>query len=160
DILYISPRTSDVTPGADWSHDVMIQAGADNEMVGTDPLGDVERSKTTGLLTVDAHDIASATTPSPAAHTLPQLDPANGVTAAAQQVCTAELGTGAGRTAIAAVGTDGFVYVANEGFNTSFGSWQRVGTEPAAGPPTMVASLTNTVDVVYRGQDGLLYHYR
>jgi hypothetical protein len=64
------------------------------------------------------------------------------------------------RKGIAALGSDGFVYVANEGFNTSYGPWQRVGTEPAAGPPTMVASTTSAVDVVYRGQDGLLYHYR
>ncbi len=88
---------------------------------------------------------------------LPPLRADGSVTVADVPLSATELSTGA--VAIAAVGSDGHVYVTNGRVSTgAFGPWQRVG-EPIAGAPQLVAPNFQDVQLGYRGQDGKVYHY-
>lgn len=64
-------------------------------------------------------------------------------------------------TAVAALGVDGFIYVTSNysGAGATFGPWQKVSTQPAATPPTLLADNGSRAYLVFRGQDGQLYRY-
>ena len=86
---------------------------------------------------------------------LPTLPDA--VTLTDAQISATELSTGA--LAIAAVGSDGYVYVTNGRVSTgAFLPWQRVGA-PIAGAPQLITPNYQDVQLGYRGQDGKVYHY-
>jgi hypothetical protein len=69
--------------------------------------------------------------------------------------------TGTTITAVAAEDQNGHLYVASQTATdaSTFSVWQQVGTEPAEVAPTLIANSQSGVDLVYRGQNGTLYHY-
>jgi len=65
-----------------------------------------------------------------------------------------------GETIVAAVGADGLVYVtADQGQGTTFGPWQRLSTEPAAGPPALHDPDDEQLTLAFVGQDGNFYNF-
>jgi hypothetical protein len=65
-------------------------------------------------------------------------------------------------TAVAVLGADGFVYVTSNfsGVGADYSPWQKVSTQQAATPPTLIAGFGQSqACLVFRGQDGLLYRY-
>jgi hypothetical protein len=98
----------------------------------------------------------SATGFEPAWRALPALP--GGVTLSDAPMSATELAV-TGALAIAAVGSDGYVYVTSGLTGTgAFAPWQRVG-EPIAGAPQLVTPYFEEVQLGYRGQDGKVYHY-
>jgi len=84
---------------------------------------------------------------------LPALDLADAPMSAAQ--------TRNNSRAVAALGTDGYVYVTGETGDATrqFRTWQRVGDTKAVTPPTLTAPGQGDVEVAFRGADGKLHHY-
>jgi hypothetical protein len=63
-----------------------------------------------------------------------------------------------GRLAIAARGSDGYVYVTTRQTDGTVEPWQRVG-EPAANAPALTDGGGLGMHLGYRGTDGKLYHF-
>lgn len=85
------------------------------------------------------------------------LPPLSGAVTVNAPMATNQVGWGH-RLAIAARGSDGYVYVTTRESDGTYQPWQRVG-EPAANAPALTDGRGMGMHLGYRGTDGKLYHF-